>query len=198
MQTVIDPLPTSTSNHLIQLGTSLRCCMCATFLLRPPHGLIPHQECFRSRVSCLPDFVDLLRLCLFLHFIFFIFVLLPLGDQATQLNGFFFLSVLRRETQSKVCTGCFILKTVSIFLPESISSVQLGFCQKQTYSLQSRAESHFWNTFETRCGVPGGIMSIVQNNRIQLWWPHCKQNVVQTCWNLGVRTELSSDTQLSQ
>lgn len=45
-------------------------------VFRPLYGLTPNRECFRSREPCLPDFVDLLWLCLVHHFSF-IFVLLP-------------------------------------------------------------------------------------------------------------------------
>lgn len=78
---------------------------------------------------------------------------------------------------------------VSKFLPQSICSVQLGMASVKnklgTYSLRTRAESHFWNTSEMCCGASGGFTSIVSNVYIQLQQPCCK-------W-----TELSSDTRLS-
>ena len=48
--------------------------VCVVVLFRPQHDFMSHQDCSRSRASCLPDVAALLRLRLFHHFsIMFVF-----------------------------------------------------------------------------------------------------------------------------
>lgn len=54
--------------------------MCDAVLLYPPHGFIPCQQRFRSSALCLPDYADLLRLCL-CHHLSLSFVFASMGEQ---------------------------------------------------------------------------------------------------------------------
>lgn len=130
--------------------------MCDVDWFRPPHDFISHREHFTSGASFPPDFVSLLRLCLFHYFSLIVVLLLWMSRLRIVMVSFFVCF-----QKWNMSTGCFILKINQILhavpVPDSMCSVQLDVASVTNrlgaYSPQSRVESRLWDASETRCGM---------------------------------------------